>query len=109
MAAPFKDLSKDILDVDTKFPLNTLPSMKEFLAYQARKEEAKKVYEEYDSWDDNESPEPSPLRRPKRAPTAESALPEEGLSQELPLPTKEESRQRFLPKEYPPLTDYVQP
>lgn len=31
-----KDLSKDILNVDAQFPLDTLPSMKEFLAYQAR-------------------------------------------------------------------------
>lgn len=67
--AGVKDLSKDIHNVDTQFPL------KEFLAYQAIEAEVQKAAE-YDSWDDSESPEPSNLRRSKRTPVAESALAE---------------------------------
>lgn len=54
----FRDLSKDIMNVDSKFPLVTLPSMKEFMACEARLKEAKvDAEEEYDSWNDSEFPE----------------------------------------------------
>lgn len=77
--------------------------------YHAIEEEANKAHEEYDSSDDSESPELSPLRRPKRAPTAESTLAEEGLSQKLSLPTEIVHRPPSLPKEDPPPTDFAQP
>lgn len=42
----FKGMSKDILKVDAKFPLDKLPSMRDFLALQVRDAEAKKAAEE---------------------------------------------------------------
>lgn len=50
-----RELSKDILDVDVKFPLDKLLSMKDFLVLHVREEEMKKAVNEYDSWDYRES------------------------------------------------------
>lgn len=41
-----KDVSKDILKIDTKFPLYQQPSMRGFLALQAREAESMKADEE---------------------------------------------------------------
>lgn len=74
LVAVFKELSKDILQTDAKFHLDQLPSMKNFLAHQAREDNMKKVVEE-DSWSDNESSEVSPLSCPKGTFPSQHALP----------------------------------
>lgn len=97
----FRKLYEDILNVNAKFPLDTLSSMKDFLAYQARKEEMNKAYDEYDLWDDIESSEASLPLSSKGAPTTESTLLEEGSFQQSPLRVEEEPRQPSPPKEDP--------
>lgn len=93
MAKALKDIRKDIQNVNAKFPLATLPSKKQFLDYEDRVDVAKKkaAEEEYDSWDDSESPELSPLRRTRCAPEDET-IPPEGEIQDPPLPEGETPR-----------------
>lgn len=89
----FRDIHKDILSVDTNFPVATLPSYQLFLDSEARVEVAKKkaAEEEYDLWDEKESPKLSPLRHFKCAPEAEVTLPNEP-SGVTPLPKAEAPR-----------------
>lgn len=73
----FRDMSKDIMDINSKFPLSALPYMQQFMVYEARVEAAKKreTKKEYDLWDDIESLELPPPRCSKHALEAETVPP----------------------------------